>query len=140
MTINIPPLRDREGDAIIIATALLKKFSDTYKKAIKGFSREAAQAIETYEWPGNIRQLENKIKRAVIMADEATINLKDLEMANPGQQSLPLNLKEVREAAETLAIKRALTYCDNNISKAAQLLGVTRPTLYTLFDKYGIEV
>lgn len=140
MVINIPPLREREGDAIVIATALLRKFSELNKKTIRGFTKEAALAIETFDWPGNIRQLENKIKRAVIMANEPLVSLEDLEITINDKPSSPFNLREVREESETAAIKRALTHCDNNISKTAQLLGVTRPTLYSLFEKYGIQI
>ena len=139
MTIEIPPLRDREGDAIVIATALAKRFSEQQHKKIKGFTKDAAQLIENYQWPGNIRELENKVKRAVIMADGTHITEEDLELNGSNEKSIPLNLKEVREAAETSAIKRALSYSNNNISRAAKLLGVTRPTLYTLFNKYGIQ-
>ncbi len=141
MSLNIPPLRQREGDAIVIAKALLRKFSEENNKKITDFTEEAAKAIESYHWPGNIRQLENKIKRAVIMSDGVNINLEDLELsaAEEGNQ-LPFNLRQVRESAETAAIKRALLYCDNNVSNAAKLLGVTRPTLYSLFNKYGIDV
>jgi len=141
MTISIPPLRERDGDAIVIATALAKRFSEQQHKKIKGFTKEAAQKIENYQWPGNIRELENKVKRAVIMADGVHINTEDLELLNTTEEepSIPLNLKEVRESAETSAIKRALSYSNNNISKAAKLLGVTRPTLYTLFNKYNIQ-
>ena len=141
MTINIPPLREREGDAIVIATALVKRFSEQQHKKIKGFTKDAAQIIENYQWPGNIRELENKVKRAVIMADGLHISVEDLELSvKKVDSSLPLNLKEVREKAETSAIKRALSYSDNNVSNAAKLLGVTRPTLYTLFNKYGIQI
>jgi two-component system NtrC family response regulator len=141
ITINIPPLREREGDAIMIATAFLKRFCELNNKKIKGFSKDAAKAIEIYPWPGNIRELENKIKRAVIMTDDTSITFDDLELEkHDGEVSIPLNLKEVREEAETLAIKRALTYSNNNISNTAKLLGVTRPTLYTLFEKYGIHI
>jgi len=142
MTISIPPLRERDGDAIVIATALAKRFSEQQHKKIKGFTKEAAQKIENYQWPGNIRELENKVKRAVIMADGVHINTEDLELLNTTEEepSIPLNLKEVRESAETSAIKRALSYSNNNISKAAKLLGVTRPTLYTLFNKYNIQI
>ena len=140
MTINIPPLREREGDAIVIATVLAKRFSEQQHKKVKGFTKEAAQMIENYQWPGNIRELENKVKRAVIMADGMHITAEDLELNRTTEDSsLPLNLKEVREMAETSAIKRALSYADNNVSKTAKLLGVTRPTLYTLFNKYGIQ-
>lgn len=140
VTINIPPLREREGDAIVIATALLRRFCELNNKKIRGFTKEAVTAIESYSWPGNIRELENRIKRAVIMTDEIKITIDDLELAQNKEISVPFNLKEVREVAETIAIKRALTYSDNNISNAAKLLGVTRPTLYTLFDKYGIHI
>ncbi len=140
ITINIPPLREREGDAIVIATAFAKRFSEQQHKKIKGFTKEAAQMIENYRWPGNIRELENKVKRAVIMAESQHINVEDLELnKTEDDNSLPLNLKEVREMAETSAIKRALSYSNNNVSKTAQLLGVTRPTLYTLFNKYNIQ-
>ncbi len=141
MVIDIPPLREREGDAIVIAKALLTRYSEHENKPIKDFTTEAKQAIETYHWPGNIRQLENNIKRAVVMADDAYVGLQDLAIqSNMGEEdALPLNLKQVREQAETIAIKRALVHAGNNVSHAAKLLGVTRPTLYTLFNKYGIE-
>jgi len=140
ITINIPPLREREGDAITIATAFLRRFCELHNKRLKSFSKEAAKAIETYSWPGNIRELENKIKRAVIMTDDANITFDDLELEKNVDVAMPFNLKEVREAAETLAIKRALIHSNNNISNTARLLGVTRPTLYTLFEKYGILI
>ncbi len=140
ITVDIPPLRDRGEDAVLIAMALLKRFSEEHGKNIKGFTDDAVQLIETYGWPGNIRQLENKIKRAVIMADKPNISAEDLEIELTTEKLIPLNLKKVREIAETTAIKRALTYTDNNISNAAKLLGVTRPTLYALFTKYGIEI
>lgn len=140
MVIDIPPLREREGDAIVIAKALLARYSEREKKSIKGFTKEARQAIEAYHWPGNIRQLENKIKRAVVMAEDAYLNLQDLAMqAANCEENLLLNLKQVREQAETKAIKQALSHADNNVSHAAKLLGITRPTLYTLFNKYNIE-
>ncbi len=139
MTVNIPPLRERTGDTILIATALLKRYAAENNKAAKGFTDEAAQAIETYSWPGNVRELENKIKRAVIMSEGNQITLEDLELEKTTDFSAPLNLKEVRENAETAAIKRALAYTDNNMSQTAKLLGISRPTLYTLMKKYGME-
>ncbi len=141
ITINIPPLREREGDAIVIATHLLQRFCELNHKQITNFSKEAARAIEAYHWPGNIREMENKIKRAVIMCDGNTINIDDLELqAPPEEVSMPLNLQEVRDAAESLAISRALKYSDNNISSTAKLLGVTRPTLYALIKKFNINI
>lgn len=141
MVVDIPPLREREGDAIVIAKALLTRFSERESKEIKGFTTEAKKAIEAYHWPGNIRQLENNIKRAVVMTEDIYVGLEDLALPSveAREESLPLNLKKVREQAESVAIKRALVHADNNISNTAKLLGVTRPTLYTLFSKYGIE-
>ncbi len=140
MVLELPPLREREGDALVIAKALLKKFSRQNKTKITSFTPQAIQAIEQYDWPGNIREMENKIKRAVVLSDGALINEKDLGLPSPEteRENFPLNLKAVREAAETTAIKRALNYCDYNISNTAKILGVTRPTLYSLLDKYNI--
>jgi two-component system NtrC family response regulator len=141
IVINIPPLRKREGDAIVLATAFAKRFSKQQNKKVKTFTREAAQQIEAYHWPGNIREMENKVKRAVIMAEGINITAEDLELSDTGDKlNIPINLKQVREIAETTAIKRALSYANNNVSKTANLLGVTRPTLYTLFNKYGIQI
>jgi two-component system NtrC family response regulator len=140
ITIDIPPLREREGDALAIAAVFLKKFSELNNKKIKSFSKEAGIAIENYLWPGNVRELENIIKRAVIMTDEAQIGVEDLDLAYNSESVMPFNLKEVRDVAETQAIRRALSYSNNNISNTAKLLGVTRPTLYSLFEKYKIPV
>ncbi|WP_262965344.1 PEP-CTERM-box response regulator transcription factor [Methylobacter psychrophilus] len=140
ITLNIPPLREREGDALAIASAFLRQFCKLNNKKIKGFSKEAVKAIESYSWPGNIRELENKIKHAVIMSDDNNISFEDMEFNDNLNASMPFNLKEVRKGAETLAIRRALTYSNNNISSTARLLGITRPTLYMLVDKYGIQV
>lgn len=142
-TINIPPLRERSGDAIVIAQVLLKRFCDLHNKKVKRFSPEAAIAIESYAWPGNVRELENRINRAVIMSNQASISVKDLELNGDDlveDSTAPFNLKEVRESAETIAIKRALCHAKNNISNTAKLLGIARPTLYSLLNKYGIEV
>ncbi|NOR80186.1 MAG: PEP-CTERM-box response regulator transcription factor [Methyloprofundus sp.] len=141
MVVDIPPLREREGDAIVIANSFLARFSEHENKDIKGFTDEAKQMIEIYHWPGNIRQLENKIKRAVVLTENVYIDLEDMALSAVlvEESALPLNLKVVREQAESVAIRRALAYADNNISNTAKLLGVTRPTLYTLFNRYGIE-
>lgn len=141
ISINIPPLREREGDAVMIATALLKRYNGTNNKRIKGFTDDAIMAIEKYSWPGNIREMENKVKRAVILADEAYLSADDLELpiTDEVNGALPFNLRNVREEAESAAIKKALALANNNITQAAKMLGVTRPTLYSLLDKYGIQ-
>jgi len=140
ITIDIPPLREREGDVIAIGQALLKRYCHENNLKEKRFSREAALAMEQYAWPGNIREMENKLKRAVILSESNWITPEDLQLTlQRDHQSMPLNLKAVREEAETAAIKRALQHADNNISEAARLLGITRPTLYSLFDKYQLH-
>ena len=139
-TIKVPPLRDRQGDDLLLARALLERFATQLKRPIKGFTPQAIEAIEAYDWPGNVRELENRVKRAVIMADGNQISLDDLELPSKegaGDQE-PFNLREVREQAESRAILRALARTDGNVSKTSELLGVTRPTLYNLMKKYAI--
>jgi len=139
-TIKVPPLRERQGDDLLLARALLERFATQLKRPIKGFTPQAIEAIEAYDWPGNVRELENRVKRAVIMADGSQISLDDLELPSKegaGDQE-PFNLREVREQAESRAILRALARTDGNVSKTSELLGVTRPTLYNLMKKYGI--
>lgn len=140
ITITIPPLKDREGDALVLARSFLNRFVKELSRPIKGFSDDAIKAIESYGWPGNVRELESRIKRAVIMADTAQITAEDLEIdMDADEETIPLNLKEVRDAAERKAIMRALNHSSDNISEAAKSLGVTRPTLYTMLEKYGLK-
>lgn len=139
ISIEIPALREREGDILAIANALLKRYCKNNNCKEKRFAPETAQALETYAWPGNIRELENKLKRAVILSDSGLITLEDLEMAEYRDAAMPLNLKAVREAAEMAAIKRALLYSDYNISETSRLLGIARPTLYSLVEKHGLQ-
>ncbi len=139
ITINIPPLRDREEGRLILARTLLQKYSKQQKRAINGFADDAVAAIEAYAWPGNVRELENKIKGAVIMADGKMITAADLGVVAGEDDIDSLNLREVRQIAESKAIRVALTKSYGNISKAAELLGITRPTLYDLLGKYGMS-
>ena len=139
ITINIPPYRDREEGRLILARSLLTKYAKLQKRAINGFADDAVKAIETYGWPGNVRELENKIKGAVIMADGKMVTAADLGVAGDEGEGESLNLREVRQLAESKAIRVALTKCFGNISKAAEMLGITRPTLYDLLNKYGLN-
>jgi len=139
ITINIPPLRDREEGRLILARTLLQKYSKLQNRAINGFAQDAAAAIETYSWPGNVRELENKIKGAIIMADGKMLTAADLGIQGDEDEAGSLNLREVRQHAESKAIRVALTKCYGNISKTAELLGITRPTLYDLLNKYGLN-
>ncbi len=139
ITINIPPYRDREEGRLILARTLLQKYCKSQKRAINGFADDAVQAIEAYAWPGNVRELENKIKGAVIMADGKTVTAMDLGLQGSDNAAESLNLREVRQRAESKAIRVALTKSYGNISKAAEMLGITRPTLYDLLSKYGLS-
>ena len=143
ITVEIPPLKDREGDAVVIGKALLDRYSRELKRPVKGFDQEAVLAIAAYDWPGNVRELESRIKRAIIMADDSLISRTDLELpAAPeagAREAQPLNLKQVREAAELKAIRQALQVAGNNITDAASALGITRPTLYNMIEKYGLK-
>ena len=139
-TINVPPLRERHGDAVLLARAFLERFARELKRPIKSFTPQALQVIEQHGWPGNVRELENRVKRAVIMTDGTQITDDDLELADSDEDPAPFNLREVREKAESRAIMRALSRTDNNVSKTADLLGVTRPTLYNLMRKYGVKL
>jgi len=139
ITINIPPFRDRVEGRLILARNLLQKHSKAQGRAINGFSDDAVQAIEGYSWPGNVRELENKIKGAVIMADGKLVTAADLGIAAGDIEEESLNLRAVRQSAESRAIRVALTRSYGNISRAAELLGITRPTLYDLLNKYGMS-
>ena len=139
ITINIPPYREREEGRLILARTLLQRYAKSQKRAINGFSEDAVRAIEAYSWPGNVRELENKIKGAVIMADGKLVTAMDLGLQGGDAAEESLNLREVRQVAESKAIRVALTKSYGNISKASELLGITRPTLYDLLNKYGLS-
>ncbi|MGK0442062.1 MAG: two-component system NtrC family response regulator [Pseudohongiellaceae bacterium] len=137
MVIDIPPLRDRSGDKILLARHILSKVAQEHQKNLSGFTADASQTIEAYHWPGNIRELENKIKRAVIMCETKHISAEDLGITT--QAEFSINLRQVRHDAEKNAIKLAISMSDGNYSAAAKLLGVTRPTLYDLVKKYDLS-
>lgn len=136
MVINIPPLRDRTGDKILIAKYLINKFAAEQQSQVNSFTSEAAQAIENHNWPGNIREMENKIKRAIIMTENKSITPEDLDLES--KAPLSINLRHVRQEAEKTAIKTAISMTNGNNTAAAKLLGITRPTLYDLIKKYNI--
>ena len=139
VSVLIPPLRDRVGDTVMIARALLAQMTEMHRGRIKDFSDGAIKAMQAYGWPGNVRELENRVKRAVIMADGRYIEPDDLELETVGDARLP-TLKECREEAEAIAIRRALAVADGQVNRAAELLGVSRPTVYHLVKKYDIQV
>ena len=139
LTIEIPPLRDREGDAVLLARFFMNKYSKEFSRSLKGFSESALAAIGSHQWPGNVRELESKVKRAIIMADEKFIDLEDLGIPEAVSETVFPTLRQVRESAERDIILRALAHTKNNVSVAAKLLGVSRPTLYDLISNLGLE-
>jgi len=139
VTISLPPLRERGEDILLLAMALLKRYAEENNKKITGFTPPAFRALESYSWPGNIRELENRVKRAVIMAEGSKITPGDLELDSPYGAHKRKGLKEAREALEKDLIQRALAKNKGNISKAAEELGVSRPTLYEIMEKLGIH-
>ena len=140
IVIDIPPLRSRTGDAVLLAHAFLNRFSASEKRSGLSLGADALTAIENHSWPGNVRELENRMKRAVIMTEGSQLQAADLDL----EASLPaaetiLDLRQVREAAERQAVITALARCDGHIVRAAELLGVSRPTLYDLMHRFGLK-
>jgi len=139
VVIRIPPLRDRPGDVPLLAKAFLRKYAAEGNPALAGFSPKALKALESHAWLGNVRELENRVKRAVIMAEGRQVTARDLELETLPSGHEGLNLKEAREAVERDLIQRALRLTGNNMSKAAEELGISRPTLYELMDKLNLR-
>jgi two-component system NtrC family response regulator len=139
IVLEIPPLRQRKGDASLLAHAFVRKFADEQKAGTLTMLPDAVDAIEAYDWPGNVRELENRTKRAVIMAEGSTLRVEDFGLQAVAPEPEMFNLRRARDEAEREAIVRVLGRVNGNISKAAELLGVSRPTLYDLMSKYGLR-
>ncbi|MYM34998.1 PEP-CTERM-box response regulator transcription factor [Duganella sp. FT94W] len=137
IVLSIPPLRERAGDRALLAHHFRNKFCAGESRTLLAFSAEALAAIEAYGWPGNVREMENCIRRAVIMADGPQISPSDLGLPDGAEESL--NLRQVREAAEYRVMVQALARADGSVVKAAELLGVSRPTLYDLMNHHGLK-
>lgn len=140
VSISIPSLQGREGDALLLGRVFLERISKQQGKKDHRFSKDAMAAIENYAWPGNVRELENRVKRAVIMAESKQINASDLELGGSSPDELAtFNLREIRERADRQAIVRALNHVGGKISQAAELLGISRPTMYDLLRKFDLK-
>jgi two-component system NtrC family response regulator len=139
IVVDIPPLRARAGDAALLAHDFLRRFAAEQRRGPMTLLRDAIEAIESHPWPGNVRELENVVKRALIMAEGLTISAADLALPTHDTQLAVLNLRQVREEAEKNAVLRVLGRVNGNLSKAAELLGVSRPTLYDLMHRCGLK-
>ena len=142
IVVKIPSLSERSGDAVLLARHFVNRFGRELNPGVRSLSPDAIDAVHSYAWPGNVRELENRIKRAVIMADGKAVTAGDLDLQAgivPGDGVLPINLRAAREVADRKAIRQAMSQVDNNISSAAKLLGISRPTLYDLLKQYRLS-
>ena len=139
MIVTIPPLRERAGDAALLAHAFVQRFAKAQGRERLALRDDALAAIERHRWPGNVRELENAIKRAVIMADGPAIAAEDLGLEAADEPAEIFNLRQVREEAEKRAVLTVMARCDGNIAKASELLGISRPTLYDLLNRFGLR-
>ena len=134
----IPPLRERGNDVSLLADHFLKRYSLKYKKEIDGFSREARQLLKQYHWPGNVRELQHVIERAVILSDQKKLQYDDFMLRTPvacyREKEEKFNLEEL----EKNTIQEALLHCSGNLTQAADLLGITRTSLYRRLEKYSL--
>ena len=139
VTIKLPPLRERVGDTMLLAQSFLRKYADESGRSSLRYRQDAIRAIEQHSWPGNVREMENRIRRAVIMADGASVKAEDLELTDSSAEAPVRSLKEAREEVDRRMVQEALRKHGSNITSAAAELGISRPTLYELMEKLGIR-
>jgi two-component system NtrC family response regulator len=140
IVVKIPSLAERAGDAALLARHFVNRFSRELNPGVRALTPPAIAAIDSYAWPGNVRELENRIKRAVIMAEGRSVTAADLDLPGAAvQEAPPINLRAAREVADRKAIRQAMSRTENNISGAAKLLGISRPTLYDLLKQYRLQ-
>jgi two-component system, NtrC family, response regulator len=138
VTVRVPPLRERFGDAVVLASFFLRRFASEYGRPVRGFSSAALSAIKDHPWPGNVRELENRVKRAMVMAEASLLSAADLGLSAAGEEPQSLGIRAARARAEREVLQLALAQAGSNLSKAAKLLGISRPTLYDLMQQHQI--
>jgi two-component system NtrC family response regulator len=138
VTIRIPPLRDRAGDAVLLARFFLARFNKEFGRTVRRFTDDALAALAAHSWPGNVRELENRMKRAVVMTETQVIEASDLELGCPAAEPVDLDLRSARMRAEREVIQLALARSNGTLATAAKLLGISRPTLYGLLETHGL--
>ncbi|HEY4300856.1 MAG TPA: PEP-CTERM-box response regulator transcription factor [Candidatus Didemnitutus sp.] len=137
--ILLPPLRERDGDILLLARSFLQQFAAQGGKADLAFTEDANRGLQRHDWPGNVRELQNRVKRAVIMSNGKRLSLQDLELTKPGAPRVGASLKEARDGLEAEMIRSALRKHGGKISAAAVDLGISRPTLYEMMDRLGVQ-
>ena len=140
VAIRVPPLRERLGDAVFLASFFLRRFAAEYDRPVRGFGPGTLAALKDHSWPGNVRELENRVKRAVVMADGPLLSPNDLGLSTPDEEPQSLFIRAARARAEREVLQLALAQAGANLSKAAKLLGISRPTLYDLMQQHQIGV
>ena len=139
IVVTIPPLRARAGDATLLAHAFVQRFATEQNRGNMNLADDAIRAIEAHAWPGNIRELENCIKRAVIMADGSQITREDIGLQTADDENAYIDLRQVRDDAERTAVATALGRANGNLARAAEMLGISRPTLYDIMHRIGLR-
>jgi len=138
VTVRVPPLRERSSDGVVLASFFLRRFAAEYGRLVRGFGATALAALTDHPWPGNVRELENRVKRAVVMTDGPLLSANDLGLSVPGEEPQSLTIRDARARAEREVLQLALAQAGSNMSKAAKLLGISRPTLYDLMQQHRI--
>jgi two-component system, NtrC family, response regulator len=138
VTVQVPPLRERASDAVLLASFFLSRFAAEYGRPVRGFSATALAALRDHAWPGNVRELENRVKRAVVMTDGPLLSAADLGLETVREELQSLTIRDARARAEREVLQLALAQAGSNLSKAAKLLGISRPTLYDLMQQHQI--
>ena len=140
VTVRIPPLRERGGDAGLLARFFLARFNHEFGRNLRGFTDTAMAAIDAHDWPGNVRELENRLKRAVVMSEGRLVEAADMELAPVEPEADDLDLRAARTRAELEVLQKAIARSKGRLAHAAKLLGVSRPTLYSLLEAHGLSV
>ncbi|MGH7059213.1 MAG: sigma-54 interaction domain-containing protein, partial [Stellaceae bacterium] len=138
--VGVPPLRERPADAVVLASYFLRRFAEEYGRMARGIGPSALAAIKDHPWPGNVRELENRVKRAVVMTDGPLLTAADLDLSTAADDAKLLDIRSARARAEREVIQLALAQAGSNLSKAAKLLGISRPTLYDLMQQHQLGV
>ena len=137
LLIELPPLRERPDDAVVLAQHFFEKFLAGEERPLQGLAPDAIAAVAAHSWPGNVRELENRIKRAIVTTEGSRITARDLELS--AADAGPPDLKHAVRDAERRAVARAWAEADGNVARASKLLGVSRPTLYKLLREHGFR-
>jgi two-component system NtrC family response regulator len=139
VAVCVPPVRERAGDAALLAEHFLQRFADEFGCKARAFSGDAARVVEAYRWPGNVREIENRVRRAVIMGHGSLVIAADLDLAAQERPDNLIDLRQARERAEAEVLRLALDQAGSNLSRVAKLLGISRPTLYALLRQHGVR-